>query len=263
MSPTPRRDNETYLRRYSGGWRLQTSSLCFTRALAVIRAGETSKNNLTVAPRKRLATRFMFGSQTDRRKQLFSFDYVKVSLCFGLPTSKIKVYCARCFFHLWTCLMKPNKLLLEQHRAQNCDDGKLEDFQSWNLASPACQSTRQRCLTSRARVRGTNRRPFGGHTSRIERHFRIKENFFFPGKAGSPNSRKWEISKFNSQQYADCSSRHRARSKCFPRGFFSRWLCEIHPGCAGKVPFWWVLCRIEPHLGSSCAVKQQRPGGLA
>lgn len=49
----------------------------------------------------------------------------------------------------------------------------------------------------------------------------------------------------------------------FSKGFFYRWLCEIHPGFAGKVPFWWVLSRIELHLGSSCAEKQQRPGGLA
>lgn len=70
---------------------------------------------------------FHVGAQTDRRKQLFSFDYVKVSLC--LVSWRAKSKCTRTlFFHLWTCLMKPNKLLLEQHRAQNCNDGKLEDF---------------------------------------------------------------------------------------------------------------------------------------
>lgn len=47
------------------------------------------------------------------------------------------------------------------------------------------------------------------------------------------------------------------------QGLFHRWLCEIHPGCAGKVPFRWVLSRIELHLGSSRAEKQRRPGGLA
>lgn len=70
---------------------------------------------------------FHVGSQTDRQTQLFSFDYVKVSTCFVSWRAKSK-HTRMLFFHLWTCFMKPNKLLLEQHRAQNCNDGKLEDF---------------------------------------------------------------------------------------------------------------------------------------
>lgn len=157
---------------------------------------------------------FHVGSQTDRRKQLFSFDYVKVSLC--LVSWRAKSKCMRTLlFPSLDVFDEAKQTFIGTTPSTKLQRRQIRGFQSWNLASPACQApvkgAWQAGLVSRELI-GILSVATQAELSRI---FALKKTFF----PGSSNSRKWEILKFNSEQYADCSSSHRARSKCFPRAF--------------------------------------------
>lgn len=111
------------------GWRLEKPSLCFTQTLAAIQAGETSPT--TWRWRRARDSRLVSCRLTHRQTEVtfFSFDYVKVSLCFASWRGKSK-YTRMLFSHLWTYLMKTNKLLLWQRRAQKLQRWQISGFQS-------------------------------------------------------------------------------------------------------------------------------------
>lgn len=69
----------------------------------------------------------------------------------------------------------------------------------------------------------------------------FKEKFLL-GRPPSSSFRKWKILKFYSEQYAECSSSHRPRSKCFPRAF-----------CTSDFVKYSQVVLVSFHSGEFCA----------